>query len=748
MIKTKPIGWKTYIVPLIIILLLFIAASYFIISSINTYLLKNMMQDSNKQADNHISRLVNSINANKIIDELLEDRLISICNIVIRNHDNLSDQALREMGEDLKVDKIYWYNAEGEIIYTANDYLGWSAAEDHPVYDFMKSDKRILIEDIRKDSESDNYFKYAYAKSDYGEFVQVGISADNIKELTMNFCPQKFMNELVMKEDISHVYYLNDEFEVLLCDEATNDKNYKLNDLERAAIKENKPYYGKKSYNDEDTYEALLPIYVDNIKNGTLIILYSLENTNSLINKITLIVLLLLILIFLVYGIMVINVIRKNKKIEELAYYDSITKLFNKNYFLTFLKDELENSGKNKRALLIINCSNLNLVKLIFGQEVLDNLLIEKANKLRKLDIKENYLFRYSEDSMCIYVNNYIDKNCLIEKSNRILDAFDEISATIENNKLISTKIGILEIEEDYKKIEDITKHIEILIDKIDDTGDKRYGFFDETIQNDLILGKIIEKELRKATYNGYHEFYLEYQPQVDLKTNKIVGFEALARWNNKELGIISPLNFIDIAERFRLITSLGKWILETACDFIKSIENKGISGIKVAVNISVIQLLQENFVEDVMTVVGEAEINPANLELEITETNLINNYEIVNRKLKLLRKEGISISLDDFGTGYASLAHLKNLNIDVLKIDKFFIDNITKTDKDDIFIKSIILLANELGLKIVAEGVEQEEQRQYLRTNGCDMMQGYLFSRPVTGDKAIKFIENIKGEV
>lgn len=741
-IKTKSNTLKNYVIPLGIIACAFILAGCYIISLINTTLLQQMVDDSNRHAYNHMSRLSNSISATDIIEKLLEEKIVVSSNVILNHRNELSNDFLKEMIDDLKVDEICWYNSSGEIIYTSDKYIGWQAVEGHPAHNFMIGNEDIVIEDIRKDTESDKYYKFGYVKADNGEFLQIGILADNIDELTKKFSSQKFVDILVDNEDILHVYILDNQNKVIFCESETNNKQYTLDISQIKAIEANKANYVKKTYNNIQSYEVLLPIYIDNVKMGSLVIVYSLENTNNLIKNISLITTGLLIFIFLVYSFMTITIGTKNKEIKELAYYDKATKLLNKSYFMEFLKDKIKNSTKNRKALIIINCSNLDLVKLISGNQILDELLLEKANTLKKLNFREDYLFKYAEDSFLIYLDDYGDKNELLGYSKQIIEMLDGIISIKDSSKLVTKKIGILEISQDYKDADEIIRHLEITINKIKKLKDKSCWFFNDTLQKELILDEMIEKELRRATYDGYkEEFYLEYQPQVDLQTNKILGLEALARWKSKELGIIPPLKFIDIAERFQLITPLGEWIILTACKFIRNLEERDIKNIKVAVNISVIQLLQENFIENLMNIINETQINPRNLELEITESNLMSSYEIVNTKLKSLRKKGISISLDDFGTGYSSLARLKNLNIDVLKIDKIFIDNITKFEQEDIFVQSIVLLANQLGLKTVAEGVETEEQREYLKTQNCNIMQGYLFSKPITDDEVIKLI-------
>ena len=565
---------------------------------------------------------------------------------------------------------------------------------------------------------------------------------DNIYKLGQELSPQVLMEEFLSQDRVAYAHYLTSQEEVL----AVGDfelADYPLSDIQRSAIIEGQPLYHRVEHGSMEAYEVILPIYRDGIKAGTLLILYSLDDMKRLTKRACLMGLTALAFIFSIHAFMAVKNSQKNHMIRKLAHYDPTTGLYNKLYFKRFLNEEAVNNSNTNRCLLIIRCNNLNLVKLFFGQDRLQSLLARKAEGLKGLGLKEGLLFKYSEITFCIFLRDYSKRDYLVDIANGIIDEFDLIKDEFAGNQFINTRLGILEIARGPLHPDRLLKQIDLIIDKIGKSGDRGYEFFDETIQGDIILGRAIEKELRESIYDGYEGFYLVYQPQIDLKTNRIVGFEALLRWNNEELGSLSPNEFIGISEKFGLIIPLGEWVLEEACCFIKLIEDREIENIKVSVNISVVQLLQESFVGDIVKIIDKTGINPKNLELEITESHFMDNYAMANGKLKLLREKGISISLDDFGTGYTSLSRLKNLNIDGLKIDKSFIDNIVRLDEDDIFVKNIILLAKELGLTTVAEGVEREVQRRYLQIRDCDIMQGYLFSRPVPMADAINKIYN-----
>jgi EAL domain-containing protein (putative c-di-GMP-specific phosphodiesterase class I) len=274
---------------------------------------------------------------------------------------------------------------------------------------------------------------------------------------------------------------------------------------------------------------------------------------------------------------------------------------------------------------------------------------------------------------------------------------------------------------------------------KVKERGKNGFCFYNSLINDEIQARVNIEKYFKKALDNN--EFVLHYQPQVNVKTKKIEAFEALVRWKSPELGLVSPLKFIHIAEETGFIVPLGEWILKTSCEFLKQINTVKSSDYKISVNISVMQLLQENFSDMVERVLSETGLSPTLLELEITESIIMESPDLIVAKLKLLRDKGISIALDDFGTGYSSLAYLRKIPITTLKIDKLFIDDISSAECNTALTDSIIDLGHKIGLTIVAEGVETNHQLEYLECNECDIIQGYLFSKPLPPEEIEKVL-------
>lgn len=283
-------------------------------------------------------------------------------------------------------------------------------------------------------------------------------------------------------------------------------------------------------------------------------------------------------------------------------------------------------------------------------------------------------------------------------------------------------------------------KNADVAMYRAKEDGKGTYVVYDKSMHTAFNERMNIEKHLRSAMNNN--EFELYYQPQVDIQSGLISGFEALIRWNSPTLGFVSPLSFIKIAEDSRLIIYIGEWVLRESCIFMKGIQDRMGIPYKISVNISIIQLLQDDFVEMVQESLTESGLKPSCLELEITESIFMESFESIVNKLQFLKSQGIRIALDDFGTGYSSLSYLQQLPISTLKMDKTFIDSLSEKAYSQSFVQTIIQLGHNMGLEVVAEGVEEISQLDFLRKSGCDKVQGYLVSKPVPKQEVVELLE------
>jgi EAL domain-containing protein (putative c-di-GMP-specific phosphodiesterase class I) len=298
----------------------------------------------------------------------------------------------------------------------------------------------------------------------------------------------------------------------------------------------------------------------------------------------------------------------------------------------------------------------------------------------------------------------------------------------------ITASIGIAVYPDNGKNVEDLIKNADTALYHAKKRGKNNFQFYSKSMNETALELLTLETNLRKAIER--QELLLYYQPKVDIATRKVIGMEALIRWKTQEGGLISPAKFIPLAEKNGLIVPIGKFVLQTACFQNKTWQEAGLKKINVAVNVSGFQFGQKDFVENVLAALDEAGLDPQFLELEITETTIMENLEGAVQKLNKLKEAGIGISIDDFGTGYSSLSYLQKLPLDAIKIDISFIRNVATNPNDAAIVKAIIAMANNLNLKVIAEGVEDEQQLEFLREHKCDIIQGYLFSPPVPAEE------------
>jgi PAS domain S-box-containing protein len=438
--------------------------------------------------------------------------------------------------------------------------------------------------------------------------------------------------------------------------------------------------------------------------------------------------------------------ISNRKKIEDNLKYilehDSFTGLLNRDYLEKLVESDMSKGDGVKRALIGINLSNVQLLTANYGFHYTQNLIKKTANMLSS-NLDENYkLFLTYDNRFVVYVSSYQERDELV----KCCDIITHCLNTVFETDRVNGGVAILEIDPNQKdSIDVLLKRLLITSERSMKMYDKEFKpcFYDSSQEDEVNREKDIRDILINVTSSGASdEFYLQYQPIWDLKTSTIFGFESLARLKSKTLGPISPTEFIPNAEKSKLIIPLGEKVLDLSFKFLNKLKNHGYENIKISVNISAIQLLKADFTEKLLKIVEDNQINPTNVELEITESIYENDYEHINEIITNLQRLGFAISIDDFGTGYSSIARGDELNVNSLKIDKSFMDKLLIVEHHKSIISDIISMAHRLGYNVVAEGVENEIQMRYLIANGCDRIQGYLISKPLNEDDAIKFLK------
>jgi len=416
------------------------------------------------------------------------------------------------------------------------------------------------------------------------------------------------------------------------------------------------------------------------------------------------------------------------KRLRDIAYYDDLTGLPNKNYVEDKIDKILEKD--QKAAIIFLDLDRFKRINDSLGHKTGDEIIKRTAKRLNKI-VYGGIVARYSGDEFIIILEDIKSRKDAVNKVEEITNEFSTSFIVNKRNIYLSLSMGVAIYPDDGVDKSDLVKYAYLSMHKAKDKMEKWYHFFDAGLMNEKLGQEKLnmESELRKAIKNN--NFFLKYQPQIDLYNGEIAGFEALIRWDHKKLGKISPGEFIPLAEETGLIKEIGRWVIKEACRQVKVWREEGHKPVKMAINVSIHQLKDPNFINEVKEIIKENDLDPQYIELEITE-NIMRNLKELEAILDKLKEIGVQISIDDFGTGYSSLSVLQRLPINTLKIDKSFIMNSTNDEKSATLVKTIINMAKNLDLNIIAEGVEKRSQVDLLRSNDCRTGQGFLFSRPL----------------
>ncbi|MEW5942505.1 MAG: EAL domain-containing protein [Pseudomonadota bacterium] len=442
--------------------------------------------------------------------------------------------------------------------------------------------------------------------------------------------------------------------------------------------------------------------------------------------------------------------ISKQKVAEEraqhLAYYDALTELPNRMLMLDRLRQALIIADANKWrvAVLYLDLDRFKSINDTLGHPFGDKLLQAVAGRLSDCVSESDTFARFSGDKFTAVLTNLGNKQDAAVVAQGMLDALAEPFVLEGHEVFVSPSIGIASYPQDAGNGDDLVKNAEAAMYHAKEWGGNGYRFYNADMNATASKRITMENGLRRALERG--EFVLYYQPQLSLRSGRIIGMEALLRWQHPELGLVAPGEFIPLLEENGLIVRVGEWVLRTACTQNRAWQEEGLPPLRVAVNLSVYQFRQSDLVDAVRHALEDAGLEPKYLELEITESTLIQDVQATITTLQQLHELGVQIAVDDFGTGYSSLSYLKRLPIHKIKIDRSFVQDICCDPDDSAIASAIISLGHSLNMQVIAEGVETEEQLRYLREEGCDKIQGYLFSRPLPADAFLRIVKEKAG--
>jgi diguanylate cyclase (GGDEF)-like protein/PAS domain S-box-containing protein len=424
------------------------------------------------------------------------------------------------------------------------------------------------------------------------------------------------------------------------------------------------------------------------------------------------------------------------EKLRYLANYDKLTGFANRNLFRDRLHAAISRAREQDKrvALLYIDLDRFRQINDTLGHEVGDELLKSAGKRISAVDANVDTVSRVGGDEFTIILDNFEDRTALELYCEKIIAELRRPFRIAEHELLLGASIGISIFPDNGRELQILLNHADIAMHQSKRLGGNTVKFYTQDLRAASIEQLNLETSLRKAIFRD--EFVVHYQPKLDLHTNRIVGTEALVRWAHPSLGLLHPNEFIPLAEETGLVSAIGELVFDKAARQAQAWKEMGLGNIRTSVNVPAHQLRRGNLVQVINRVLENTGLSPSLLEIELTESALMDDADQVLETLNTLRDIGIEIALDDFGTGYSSLSYLKRFPIDTLKIDQAFVRDLDKNPDDEAIVRAIIAMAHSMNMKVVAEGVETESQLNFLRREGCDAIQGYFLSRPVPDDQ------------
>jgi len=714
-------------------------------AGIENYFVKDLTVNARNLARGYTHSLRKTVEASGAVRQLINEKLRYAVDITSELSDEFSNEDLKRIARDIDVDEIDVYSHAGEILFSSiSSYLGWVAPKGHPVQQFLSSDLSFHVDPLRENTISRQLTLYGYQRLKDGRVIQVGINANHLEGLIQGFELDRMMSEMREDEEVAYVIYIDENRHVLGSSTGREPGSYLPEKNEEGSLLEALRGGALQLTPLLSVYEVEEPVLLDGMEKGRLVIGLSLERTKGEIKNLNRIFTVVFVMIYLAAILMLYLYHHKNARLYTMAYEDELTKLPNIKYLRSELAYLLTAPHKEKMAVILLQLPRFSKITMARGQKQGERLLEEMGRQFQALEGENLSFFKHSDEKFLVLVRKYEGREHLV-KLLETLSQKDSSTELLQETRFSSLRFGVLEIRDRDQSVDKVLKDVLIALNHATLQQGMTYSFFDQEMEQKVERENQVEAELRNALKGqGAASLFLQYQPIIGKKGHEISSVEALARMKSDVLGHVSPLEFVEVAEKNGLMGPLGLRILEMACDFSRELKSRAIP-LKISVNISGLQILEDDFIPQVQEMLTKKEVSPDSLSFEITESVFFGNYDIINAKLRVLREMGITISIDDFGTGYSSFARLKELHVDGVKIDRYFIKRISDLPEEELISSDIIRMVHKYGLYTVAEGVETEKELEYLYRKSCDYIQGYYYSKPLGEAEFMEFWGNFR---
>jgi diguanylate cyclase (GGDEF)-like protein len=778
--KTKPINvQKMFYVPLIVFFIITAILGLITYNFIANRFKEEMISSGSALAETLSVGISDKIEHKKFYLATLDSTLISAGNYIIKNRDLISNEYLHQIAESFVLTDIYWYNSDGLLLNDANDeFVGWTPVIGDPIYTFMHSGLDMYIEDIRRGTEDDRHYKFVYIRDIDGYFVQVGINADHIHELTQKFEYQYVLEQFVANNSELLYALIVDKNFISIADtdideigvDYSGDESYEKV-LQGHTVSSNW-YYEKLG---DEVLEISTPIYYNGEIIGIFGIGYSYQNYNIirifLFSTFSVLILSIMSIFAVIqyvrvvkplnqfskkietisientieikdekdYGVLsglngiftdlLSNFIKKrdeNRKIihemTELAFVDQLTKLPNRNACIQLLTDLCVNG--NQLSVIYLDIDDFKSINDTRGHTFGDVLIQRIADRFIQIQTKDTLVFRHQGDEFLIVYKFTDDEKIqyLIEETKKMFSKPIKID---ESSLYINFSIGLARYPLDGKSVEQLLHYADLAMYEAKKEERMSYVIFNDEISKRSIRKNEVLTKLKDAISND--GFYILYQPQMDIQKNEVIGLEALLRLKDSN---ISPYEFIPIAEQNRLINNIGRIVIEKVIKQQRIWKDLGIKIVPTHVNFSAIQLQDMKIIDYIQKLLEEYDIQPEMFGVEITESTIIDKRELTIDTLMRMKSVGIKTAIDDFGSGQAGINYMSDFKVDIVKFDKSFSDRYLNQENIEIFL-TILKFTSDLGFITLAEGIETKEQVDLLKDTSCKLVQGYYYYKP-----------------